>query len=42
MVNCISLVRLGVYYKWYDSYEPYGSFFFFDKSKSVEFVNQHD
>ena len=28
MVNCISLVRLGVYYKWYDScesYEPYGS-----------------
>ena len=20
VVNCISLVRLGVYYKWYDSY----------------------
>ena len=25
MVNCISLVRLRVYYKWYESYEPYGS-----------------
>ena len=23
MVNCISLVRLGMYYKWYDSYESY-------------------
>ena len=25
MVNCISLVARGVYCKWYDSYESYGS-----------------